>query len=179
MNRVESDEAAALAMLAGAPVALHLPSDADRVLRELGAKARWAFSEATKNFLSAMWKARGALCGTFKPSPHGLLFSPPIPPSRASGVAPAARALTVPADKTAWSRWLESDRPRAQGGSRSKPSNYYVVWRGRKPGVFYKWCDAHASVAGVPDAEFKGFDSLADAYAAWHVGWADHPETVG
>jgi len=38
--------------------------------------------------------------------------------------------------------------------------------RGRVCGVFYRWCDAKASVAGFAGAKFKGFDSEDEARSA-------------
>lgn len=47
-----------------------------------------------------------------------------------------------------------------------KPRSY-VVWRGRKPGVYTSWAQAEAQVKGFPGAQFKSFESLGAAQAAF------------
>ena len=54
----------------------------------------------------------------------------------------------------------------------SKRKNFYVVWQGRTCGIFYRWCDTFASVAAFPGAQFKGFETLADAEAAYEGGFS-------
>jgi ribonuclease HI len=39
-------------------------------------------------------------------------------------------------------------------------SKYYVVWKGRRTGIYTSWDDCSAQVSGYPDAEFKSFGSL-------------------
>lgn len=48
----------------------------------------------------------------------------------------------------------------------AKPK-FYVVWKGRKPGVYPTWAEAEAQVKGFPGAEFKSFESLGAARAAF------------
>ena len=50
------------------------------------------------------------------------------------------------------------------------PANFFVVWTGRKTGVFHKWSLVHALVTGFPDHKYKGFSNLADAEAAFLAG---------
>ena len=45
-------------------------------------------------------------------------------------------------------------------------AQYYVVWKGRKTGVFSSWKEASASVTGFPGAQYKSFPSLAAAQKA-------------
>jgi len=47
-----------------------------------------------------------------------------------------------------------------------------MVWAGRKRGVFYRWCDVAASVAGFTGAKFKGFDSRRAAETAFAAGFS-------
>ncbi len=47
-----------------------------------------------------------------------------------------------------------------------KKQKYYVVWRGRRPGVYSNWEDCQAQVFGFEGARFKSFDRLAEAEAA-------------
>lgn len=44
---------------------------------------------------------------------------------------------------------------------------YYVVWKGRKQGIFRSWADCEAQVKGYPQARFKSFPTLAEAEAAF------------
>jgi ribonuclease HI len=43
---------------------------------------------------------------------------------------------------------------------------YYVVWKGRRTGVFTSWDECSAEVSGYPGAEYKSFDNLPAAEAA-------------
>lgn len=42
---------------------------------------------------------------------------------------------------------------------------FYVVWKGKKRGVFDSWEECKSSVQGVPGAKFKSFGSRARAEA--------------
>lgn len=44
---------------------------------------------------------------------------------------------------------------------------FYVVWKGRKPGIFTTWADAEQQVKGFVGAEFKSFGSLKEAEIAF------------
>ena len=48
----------------------------------------------------------------------------------------------------------------------AKKQKYYVVWQGKKPGIYTDWDDCKEQVAGVKGAQYKGFDSMAEAEAA-------------
>lgn len=54
----------------------------------------------------------------------------------------------------------------------AKKSKYYVVWNGRKTGVFDSWKDCEASVKGFEGATYKSFDSLEQAQKAFN----DNPD---
>ncbi|MDE5415269.1 ribonuclease H [Alkalihalobacterium chitinilyticum] len=47
---------------------------------------------------------------------------------------------------------------------------YYVVWSGRKTGIFNTWAECEAQVKGFQGARFKSFESKADAEAALSSG---------
>ena len=51
----------------------------------------------------------------------------------------------------------------------------YVVWVGRKPGIYETWEDCKAQVDGYKGAKFKSFKKLEDAANAFKFG----PEYVG
>jgi ribonuclease HI len=47
-----------------------------------------------------------------------------------------------------------------------KATKYYVVWKGRRTGIFTTWDECSAQVSGYAGAEYKSFDSLPAAEAA-------------
>jgi ribonuclease HI len=53
-------------------------------------------------------------------------------------------------------------------------SKYYVVWKGRRTGIFTSWEQCSAQVTGFPDAEYKSFASLEAAKAAFSGAYEDH-----
>jgi ribonuclease HI len=49
------------------------------------------------------------------------------------------------------------------------PKNkFYVVWCGRKPGIYSRWEDCKEQVDGVEGAKYKGFPTMELAEAAWN-----------
>lgn len=56
-------------------------------------------------------------------------------------------------------------------------SKFYVVWQGRRPGVYATWADCAAQVNGFPDARYKSFTSEAQAHEAFQMGWQQFFET--
>lgn len=48
----------------------------------------------------------------------------------------------------------------------AKKQKYYVVWQGKQPGIYTDWDACREQVAGVQGAQYKGFDTLAEAEAA-------------
>ena len=51
--------------------------------------------------------------------------------------------------------------------SAKKKLKWYVVWSGRKPGVYDNWTDASEQVTGVAGAKFKAFSSRDEALHAF------------
>jgi ribonuclease HI len=49
---------------------------------------------------------------------------------------------------------------------------FYVVWKGRRTGVFNSWEACSAQVSGYPGAEYKSFDSLSAAESAFRGAYA-------
>lgn len=47
---------------------------------------------------------------------------------------------------------------------------YYVVWRGRKPGIYSSWAECEAQVKAFPNARFKSFATKAEAEIAYVRG---------
>ena len=50
--------------------------------------------------------------------------------------------------------------------SMAKKQKYYVVWQGKQPGIYTDWDTCREQVQGVQGAQYKGFDTLAEAEAA-------------
>ncbi|MWC27907.1 ribonuclease H [Paenibacillus sp. MMS18-CY102] len=50
-------------------------------------------------------------------------------------------------------------------------SKHYVVWVGRKPGVYATWADCQKQTHKFEGAKFKSFESKAAAEAAFKAGW--------
>jgi hypothetical protein len=78
--------------------------------------------------------------------------------------------LAFHANKRVWRKFRCAGCPaRASARKRRWPFPFYVVWRGRKCGVFHNWYSCEASVANVA-ARFKGFSSLVEAEFAFAAG---------
>ena len=44
---------------------------------------------------------------------------------------------------------------------------FYVVWQGRKPGIYTSWKECEAQVSGFENARYKAFDSMVEAEKAF------------
>ncbi|BBH22938.1 ribonuclease H [Paenibacillus baekrokdamisoli] len=51
---------------------------------------------------------------------------------------------------------------------------FYVVWVGRKPGVYVSWSDCQEQINKFDDAKFKSFETKAAAEEAYKAGWKKH-----
>ncbi len=51
---------------------------------------------------------------------------------------------------------------------------FYVVWKGRRTGVFDSWAACEASIKGYPGAEYKAFESRPEAERALASGYEQH-----
>lgn len=47
-----------------------------------------------------------------------------------------------------------------------KGQKFYVVWKGRQPGIYANWAQCETQVKGFPDAQFKAFATRAEAEEA-------------
>lgn len=47
---------------------------------------------------------------------------------------------------------------------------FYVVWNGKKPGVYATWEECNSSIAGFPNAKYKSFPTLESAEQAFRDG---------
>lgn len=53
-------------------------------------------------------------------------------------------------------------------------TKFYVVWHGRKPGIYRTWDECAAQVNGFPGAKYKSFESEKEARAAFQQVWQQH-----
>jgi ribonuclease HI len=56
----------------------------------------------------------------------------------------------------------------------SKSQKWYVVWQGRRPGIYASWGECADQVKGFPDAKYKAFPTRAEAEAAFKSDAADY-----
>ena len=170
---LDNDPARALALLAGAEFLLTCPvAELELVAEhaELVGKAAWLFDKICKNFLSRCWKARENLVGKITVT-EGRLSHFPLEPRTLHDPSPPI--VHFPAScRQDWMAWAPSCSL-VNSRRASKRKNFYVVWQGRTCGIFYCWCDTFASVAAFPGAQFKGFETLADAEAAYEGGFSE------
>ncbi|SNR58144.1 ribonuclease HI [Maribacter sedimenticola] len=50
---------------------------------------------------------------------------------------------------------------------------FYVVWKGKKPGIYESWKDCKKSIDGYAGAEYKSFESFEIAKKAYNGTYAD------
>jgi len=60
-----------------------------------------------------------------------------------------------------------------------KKQKYYVVWRGNRPGIYDSWEECQAQVKGVAGAQYKSFETLALARAAFDRPYSEAVEFRG
>lgn len=53
-------------------------------------------------------------------------------------------------------------------------NKFYVVWNGRKPGIYTSWADCQKQTEKFPQAKFKSYDSREQAEKAFREGPAFH-----
>lgn len=51
---------------------------------------------------------------------------------------------------------------------------FYVVWKGKKPGIYLTWNDCKAQVDGFNSAAYKSFSTQMEAEIAFHEHFAKH-----
>ena len=96
-----------------------------------------------------------------------IVHDPPLPRSHKAcqkQIDQAPPLFAAPeSQRLPWAAWLPKE-PRAWNDTRKKgPANFYVVTRGRRPGLYYKWSDCRRAIAGVKGARFQGYQRLTDA----------------
>jgi ribonuclease HI len=57
------------------------------------------------------------------------------------------------------------------GGRVMAKMKYYVVWIGRKPGIYTSWTTCQEQINKFDDAKFKSYETKAAAEEAYKAGW--------
>ena len=58
-------------------------------------------------------------------------------------------------------------------------NKFYVVWKGREPGIYYTWEDALEQVEGFPGAKYKAYSTSAEAAIAFREGMKEEEVPLG
>ncbi|MEM7186992.1 MAG: ribonuclease H family protein [Bacteroidota bacterium] len=56
----------------------------------------------------------------------------------------------------------------------AKKQKFYVVWFGNPTGIFGSWEECQRSIKGVSGAQYKSFDTFAEAKVAYNKEYADY-----
>ncbi|MGI9547070.1 MAG: viroplasmin family protein [Flavobacteriaceae bacterium] len=56
----------------------------------------------------------------------------------------------------------------------SKKSKFYVVWKGKRPGIYDSWDACKAEIEGYKNAEYKSFDSRSEAEQAFNSSYLEY-----
>lgn len=58
--------------------------------------------------------------------------------------------------------------------SKAKTKKAYVVWTGRRPGIYRSWAECAAQVDGFPGAKYKSFETEREAQEAFRRDWQQY-----
>ena len=56
----------------------------------------------------------------------------------------------------------------------AKKNKFYVVWQGRKPGIYSSWEACKSQVQAFESARYMGFETQEQAERAFKEGWKTH-----
>lgn len=59
----------------------------------------------------------------------------------------------------------------------AKKEKFYVVWKGKRPGIYNSWADCKAMIAGYKGAQYKSFSTFAEAKKAFNGNYDDFKGT--
>ena len=60
----------------------------------------------------------------------------------------------------------------------AKEQKFYVVWRGKQPGIYDNWTDCHAQIHGFTGALYRSFKTKDAAATAFHKGLSGYSEDL-
>lgn len=55
-----------------------------------------------------------------------------------------------------------------------KKAKFYVVWKGKHPGIFESWADCKAQIEGFKGAQYKSFPTFAEAKKAYNSNYLEY-----
>ena len=53
-------------------------------------------------------------------------------------------------------------------------AKFYVVWKGKRPGIYEKWADCKAQIEGFKGAQYKSFQDFAAAKKAFNSNYLEY-----
>lgn len=56
----------------------------------------------------------------------------------------------------------------------AKKNKFYVVWKGKRPGIYESWDDCQAQIKGIKGAQYKAFSSFQEAKKAFNGNYDDY-----
>lgn len=59
----------------------------------------------------------------------------------------------------------------------AKKQKFYVVWKGKRSGIFESWDDCKAQITGIKGAEYKSFPTFAEAKKAFNGNYLEYKGT--
>lgn len=59
----------------------------------------------------------------------------------------------------------------------AKKKKFYVVWKGKHPGIFETWDDCKAQITGYKGAQYKSFSTFDEAKKAFNGNYADYSKS--
>jgi len=59
----------------------------------------------------------------------------------------------------------------------AKKKKFYVVWKGKHPGIFETWDDCKAQITGYKGAQYKSFSTFTEAKKAFNGNYADYSKS--
>src|SRR5512138_2497677 len=99
--------------------------------------------------------------------------------SDSSDTSDASASMSTPKPLSLWNQLtFEIDLGTIPMSKTAKKQKYYVVWNGRRPGIYDTWVECSAQVHGVTGARYKAFTSRAEAEKAYQHGPAAAVEKV-
>ena len=57
---------------------------------------------------------------------------------------------------------------------KKKKNLAYIVWVGRKKGIYRTWKETNDQVASFPGSRYKGFTSVSEAEMVWNLGFEEY-----
>lgn len=56
----------------------------------------------------------------------------------------------------------------------AKKSKFYVVWKGKRPGIYESWDDCQAQIKGIKGVQYKSFSTFVEAKKAYNGNYDDY-----